>query len=98
MTLVAAIYGVGFGGVMTAMVCCVRDAAPRRMLGSAMAFVGLLAWFGMGLGSLQAGFCFDLTGSYSRGFEGATLTGLLNLAALGTLAILINRRPVVKPA
>ncbi len=88
---VAAIYGFGFGGVMTALVCAVRAAVPARSVGSAMALVGLLAWLGMGAGGYQAGFCFDRTGSYDLPFLMAALAGCANLAALGLLALLIRR-------
>jgi MFS family permease len=89
--LVAAIYGFGFGGVMTALVCAVRAAVPAGSVGSAMALVGLLAWLGMGAGGYQAGLCFDATGSYELPFQMAVLAGLANLAALGTLGLLIRR-------
>ncbi len=95
---VAAIYGFGFGGVMTAMVCAVRAAVPARSVGSAMALVGLLAWLGMGAGGYQAGFCFDRTGSYDLPFLTAALAGCANLAALGLLALLIRRAEGRRPA
>jgi MFS family permease len=86
--VVAAVFGLGFGGVMTALICCVRDAVPRQRLGGAMALVGLLAWVGMGAGGWQGGICFDLTGDYDLAFLSASAAGLVNLAALGTLALL----------
>lgn len=89
--LVAAIYGFGFGGVMTAMVCAVRASVPAHSVGSAMSVVALLAWLGMGAGGYQAGLCFDVTGSYELPFLMAALAGCANLAALGTLALLIRR-------
>jgi MFS family permease len=88
---VAAAYGLGFGGVMTASVCAVRAAVPAGSVGSAMAIVALLAWIGMGAGGYQAGVCFDLTGSYALPFLLATLAGVANLAVLGVLALLIRR-------
>lgn len=97
---VAAIYGFGFGGVMTALVCAVRAAVPARSVGSAMALVGLLAWLGMGAGGYQAGFCFDRTGSYDLPFLMAALAGCANLGALALLALLIRRaqrRPTARP-
>jgi MFS family permease len=86
--VVAAVFGLGFGGVMTALICCVRDAVPRQRLGGTMALVGLLAWVGMGAGGWQGGICFDLTGDYDLAFLSASAAGLVNLAALGTLALL----------
>ncbi|WP_209428366.1 MFS transporter [Pararhodobacter sp. SW119] len=88
---VAAAYGLGFGGVMTASVCAVRAAVPARSVGSAMAVVALLAWIGMGAGGYQAGLCFDATGSYELPFAHAALAGVVNLAVLGVLAVLIRQ-------
>ena len=85
---VAALFGLGFGGVMTALVCCVRDAVPQDRLGGALALVGLLAWVGMGAGGYEGGICFDLTGSYDLSFVSAAVAGLVNLAALAALALL----------
>jgi MFS family permease len=92
---VAAIYGLGFGGVMTALVCAVRAAVPARSVASAMAFVSLLAWLGMGVGGYGGGLCFDRTGSYDLSFTMAGLAGLANLATLALLAGLVHlrRRP-----
>lgn len=88
------VYGLGFGGVMTGMVCAVRDAAPPRAIGLAMAVVGLLAWVGMGAGGYQGGLCFDLTGGYELSFTVAAASGLANLATIALLAALIRlRRP-----
>jgi MFS family permease len=89
---VAAIYGFGFGGVMTALVCAVRAAVPARNVGSAMAFVSLLAWLGMGAGGYGGGLCFDMTGSYQLSFMLAGLAGFANLAALALLAGLVHLR------
>jgi MFS family permease len=87
---VAALYGFGFGGVMTALVCAVRSAVPARNLASAMAFVSLLAWLGMGAGGYGGGLCFDQTGSYGLSFTVAGLAGFANLATLALLAGLVH--------
>jgi len=85
--LLAVAFGFGFGGVMTALVLCVRAAVPPRIAGTAMAVMGLLAWGGMGIGGYQGGYCFDLTGSYATSFLFAVLAGLGNLAVIGALAL-----------
>ena len=85
--LLAVAFGFGFGGVMTALVLCVRAAVPPRIAGTAMAVVGLLAWGGMGIGGYQGGYCFDLTGSYATSFLFAVLAGLGNLVVIGALAL-----------
>lgn len=74
--LLAATFGFGFGGVMTALVLCVRASVPARMAGFGMALVGMLAWAGMGFGGYQGGYCYDLTGSYSISFLSAALAGV----------------------
>lgn len=89
----AVVYGLGFGGAMTALVCCVREASPPQRLGSAMSIVGLLAWAGMAAGGYQGGLCFDLTGRYDLSFALAALAGLGNLATLGLIALLLRRAP-----
>jgi MFS family permease len=89
--LAAALFGLGFGGVMTALVCAVRDAVPPGLLGRANAFISFLAWTGMALGGLQGGLCFGATGDYSLSFANAVLAGLINLATLGTMALMLRR-------
>lgn len=84
-------FGLGFGGVMTAMVCTIRTAVPSARLGRAMSVVGLLAWLGMGAGGFQGGLCFDLTGSYSLSFAAAALAGAANVGVLGLIALLLKR-------
>ena len=85
--LLAVAFGFGFGGVMTALVLCVRAAVPPRIAGIAMAVMGLLAWGGMGVGAYQGGYCFDLTGSYAASFLLAVMAGLGNLVVIGALAL-----------
>ncbi len=93
----AVAFGFGFGGVMTALILCVRAAVPSRVAGFAMAVVGLLAWGGMGVGGYQGGYCFDLTGSYAVSFAGAALAGVVNLLLIAALALHLrwHRRIVV---
>jgi MFS family permease len=85
----AALYGVGFGGVMTALVCAIRAAVPREAVGTAMAVVSLLAWLGMGAGGYGGGLCFDRSGGYDLSFAFAGLAGLGNLLVLALLAAVI---------
>ena len=89
---VGAIYGLGFGGVMTGLVCAVRDAVPARFVGTAMAVVGLMTWAGMAIGGYQGGLCFDLTGSYELSFSVAVAAGGANLICLSFLGLLVRRQ------
>ncbi len=83
----AALFGFGFGGVMTTLLLCARAAAPARMSGLATSLVTLFAWVGMGLGGYEGGHCFDITGTYAVSFAGAALAGVLNLLVLGGLVL-----------
>jgi MFS family permease len=81
----SALFGFGFAGVMTCLLICAREAAPLRISGSAIAMVSTMAWIGMGLGSYQAGYFYDLTGAYVLSYGNAALGGVVNLAVVGLL-------------
>jgi predicted MFS family arabinose efflux permease len=83
----AALFGFGFGGVMTTLLLCARAAAPARMSGLATSLITLFAWVGMGVGGYQGGYCFDITGTYTASVAGAALAGALNLLVLVGLAL-----------
>jgi len=79
------LFGFGFAGVMTCLLICAREAAPLRISGSAIAIVSTMAWIGMGLGSYQAGYFYDLTAAYLLPYGNAALAGFANLAVVGLL-------------
>lgn len=79
------LFGFGFAGVMTCLLICAREAAPLRISGAAMAIVSTMAWIGMGIGSYQAGYFYDLTGAYVLSYGNAALAGLANLAVVALL-------------
>jgi predicted MFS family arabinose efflux permease len=85
--LLAAVFGFGYGGVMTTLLLCVRAAVPPRAAGLSTAVVTMLAWGGMGIGGYQGGYCFDLSGSYTASFASAALAGIVNLLLVGGLAL-----------
>ena len=64
---------------MTCLLICAREAAPLRLSGSAMAIVSTAGWIGMGLGSYQAGYFYDLSASYLLSYANAAIGGILNL-------------------
>ena len=70
---------------MTCLLICAREAAPLRISGTAIAIVSTMAWIGMGLGSYQAGYFYDLTGAYLLPYGNAALGGLANLAVVSLL-------------
>jgi MFS family permease len=79
------LFGFGFAGVMTCLLICAREAAPLRMSGTAMAIVSTAGWIGMGLGSYQAGFFYDITASYLLSFANAAIAGVLNILVVAAL-------------
>jgi MFS family permease len=81
----SALFGFGFAGVMTCLLICAREAAPMRMSGTAMAIVSTTAWIGMGIGSFQAGFFYDLQKSYVLSYGNAALAGMVNLLIVAAL-------------
>ena len=62
--LVAALFGLGFGGVIPCYPVIVREYLPVGEIGRRTAVVILFGTIGMALGSWLGGFVFDLTGSY----------------------------------
>ena len=79
------LFGFGFAGVMTCLLICAREAAPLRQSGSAMAIVSTAGWIGMGLGSWQAGFFYDLSASYLLSYANAAIAGIMNLLIVAAL-------------
>lgn len=79
------LFGFGFAGVMTCLLICAREAAPIRLSGFAMAAVATVGWVGMGFGSYQAGFFYDISADYRLSFANATGAGVLNLLIVAAL-------------
>jgi MFS family permease len=79
------LFGFGFAGVMTCLLICAREAAPMRLTGSATAIVSTAGWIGMGLGSWQAGYFYDLSASYFLSYANAAIAGIANLLVVAAL-------------
>jgi MFS family permease len=93
----SAIFAMGFAGVMTSLIICVRALTPLRQRGFAVGVVTLFGWIGMGLGGFQGGLFYDLTGNYSQAFANAGFAGVVNLAILGALWFTLRRRASLTP-
>jgi MFS family permease len=90
--LYAAIYGFGYGGVMTTLLVTARNlTAPARRAAS-MGVILALAYLGHGLGGWQGGFFYDLTGAYTWPYANAAFAGLANLIIVGSLWMTLRRR------
>ena len=83
---VSVVFGFGFAGVMTSLLICAREAAPLRITGFAIAVVSTTGWVGMGIGSYQGGYFFDVTGDYTFSYGTAAIAGLINLLIVAALA------------
>jgi len=79
------LFGFGFAGVMTCLLICAREAAPIRLSGFAMAAVATVGWVGMGFGSYQAGYFYDISASYRLSFAIAAIAGATNLLIVAAL-------------
>lgn len=90
--LLAVLFGLGYSGVMSCLIVCVRGLAPPRNRGLSLGAVTLFAWVGMGLGGYQGGYLFDLTGDYTLAFAVAAIAGVVNLVILSALQLHISRR------
>src|SRR5688572_20673682 len=86
------LFGFGFAGVMTCLLICAREAALLRMSGTAMAIVSTAGWIGMGLGSYQAGYFYDITAAYLLSYANAAIAGIMNLGIVAALFWFRHRR------
>jgi len=85
--LVAAGFGLCFGGVMTNVVLTVRSLVPTRIAGTSIAIAMFFAWLGMGAGGYFGGLLFDWSGNYAASFTCAAIAGFVNLAILISLFV-----------
>jgi MFS family permease len=90
----APIYGFGYAGVMTGVLVTARVLTPARRRATYMGVILAFAWLGHGLGGYQGGVFYDLTGSYTVSFANAAAAGIFNLMIVGTLFVMLRRRPV----
>ena len=84
--LAAALFGLGYGGILPCYPLIVRELLPSAEVGRRTGLILLCAGMGMALGSWLGGYFFDLTGSYRNAF----LIGVVfNVANLGIIFSLI---------
>ncbi|WP_376096249.1 MFS transporter [Roseomonas sp. CCTCC AB2023176] len=87
----APIYGFGYAGVMTGLLVTARALTPPARRASMMGVILSFAWLGHGLGGFQAGYFFDVAGSYVPGFANAAFAGIANLLIVGGLMVAVRR-------
>lgn len=81
----AALFGLGYAGVMTALILCAREFSPPRNTGLSIGLVAFFGWIGMALGAWQGGLFYDLNGDYVQAFLNSSIAGAINLLILGLL-------------
>jgi len=81
----AALFGLGYAGVMTALILCAREFSPPHNTGLSIGLVAFFGWVGMALGGWQGGLFYDLNGDYVQAFLNASIAGVINLLILGLL-------------
>ncbi len=91
----AVVFGFFMAGVMTGLIICVRELTPIHVRGMSNGIVVLLAWIGMGIGGYQAGYFFDLSGSYVIPYANAAGAGTVSLIIGGALYFYFRRKSAV---
>lgn len=88
----AAVFGLGYGGIIAMYAFIVREYLPAEGLGGSIAVVYLFGTLGMALGGWTGGFVYDALGSYRPAFMIGVLFNLGNLALIGTLLVRARRQ------
>lgn len=86
--VIAALFGVGYGGILPCYPVIIREYLPAKEAGRRTGLVVLFAGGGMAIGSWLGGTVFDQTGAYDLAF---LIGGAFNLANLAIIASLIIR-------
>jgi MFS family permease len=85
--VIAALFGLVYGGIVPCYAIIVRELFPLRQVGSRIGIVFLFGTVGMALGGWLGGQIFDLTGSYDPAFLVGVVFNLGNLALVGALLL-----------
>jgi len=93
--ITAALFGLGYGGVLPCYPVIVREFLPATEAGRRTGMIILCAGGGMAIGSWLGGATFDLTGSYRLAFVIGVVFNLGNLAIIGSLLLRTRWRPAL---
>ena len=85
--LVAALFGLGFSGLIPAYVLAIRELFPSSEASWRVPALLLLSGSGMAMGGWLAGWIFDRTGFYGAAFAAGLVFNLLNLLIVGFLLL-----------
>ncbi len=89
--LVAALFGLSFGGIVPTYTLVIRDLYPAGETAWRLGVIYLFGTIGMALGGWLGGLIFDLTDSYQIAFIVGVAFNILNLGIVGTLLARFNR-------
>ncbi len=92
--VVAALFGLGYGGILPCYPLIVREHLPAAEVGRRTGLVILCAGSGMALGSWLGGTLFDMTGSYKIAFLIGVGFNLANLTIIASLILRMRVRPL----
>lgn len=95
---VAAVFGLGFSGLIPAYILTARQLFPAREASWRMPALLLTGMSGMGTGSWLAGVIYDYAGFYAPAFATGFAFNLANLAIIGSLALLGRKTMARVPA
>lgn len=98
-SIVAVLFGVGYGGVIPAYAVIIRELVAPGRVGRVTGLVMLFGNVGMGTGGFLGGALYDWSGSYTLSFGAGAAAGVVNLAIAGSLlAFLRARTSALAPA
>jgi len=89
---VAALYGLGFSGIIPAYVLAIREFFPAREAGWRIPILLFCSGSGMAAGGWLAGLLYDHFGFYTAAFATGIAFNLLNLAVVGALVFRQQRQ------
>lgn len=83
--VVAALFGLGYAGIVPCYPIIIREYLPARQAGRRMGAVAVFASTGMAIGGWLGGYMYDLNGSYDAVFALGVASNVVNLVIVGTL-------------
>ncbi len=92
--IVAALFGLGYGGIFPVYAVIVREHMPIGQAGRRTGIVFLFGAVAMGFGSWMGGVLFDATGGYTLAFLGGVVFNVATLAIVGALILRTGSRTV----
>src|SRR3546814_2631102 len=78
--VIAALFGLGYGGIIAMYAFIVREYFPAEGLGGSIAVVYLFGTLGMALGGYTGGLVFDVFGSYRSEEHTSELQSLMRIS------------------